>query len=312
VSAPQVSVILPVYQRAAFLQLAAHSVFAQTFRDWELIVADDGSTDDTPAVCRRLGADARVRVLELAHSGNPALVRNAALREARGRYVAFLDSDDLWMPRKLELQLEQLRADPSRPWSYTGFVHIDVAGAPIEDGVADRWAPREGEIFAATITGEAPIRTASIVMAARSILLEAGCFDEALISGQDYDLWMRMAMRHPVAVLRSRLTAVRVHPSSHSSRWPPRALECRDLSLRKMATLAGPEWRSLIGAQRRRNAATLAACYLAQGERGAMVDSMRRSVGLCWHDPRWWASCARTLLRSMQPVTPKRGGPRAR
>jgi glycosyltransferase involved in cell wall biosynthesis len=310
---PLVSVIVPVYQRAALVVQAVRSVFAQTLRDWELIVADDGSTDDSLLACGQLaGSDARVGMLALPHSGNPAAVRNAALCVARGEFVAFLDSDDVWMPDKLERQLAQLRASRTCAWSYTGFEHVDADGALLADGVATRWSPCEGQIFSATVTGQAPIRTASVVMVARALLLAADGFDEELVSGQDYDLWMRLALHHPVAVLPARLTAVRVHSSSHSHRWPPRALECRELSLRKIAGVAGREWQPLIAAQRRRNAAALAASYLAQGAHAAMLASMRRSFGTCWRDPRWWLSSARTLVRSLrQPMTTS-GEPLAR
>lgn len=297
---PQVSVIIPVFERAELLAQAVQSVFAQTLHDFELIIADDGSADDTRAVCRRLaGADPRARVLELAHTGNPAIARNAALRAACGEFVAFLDSDDLWMPAKLERQLAQLRADPRRRWSYTGFEHMNASGRVVDDGVAARWAPCEGDIFAATVSGRAPIRSASVVMAARDLLNKAGGFDEQLVSGQDYDLWMRLALRHPVVVLRERLATIRVHARSHSNRWPPRALEFREISLRKIAALAGPPWQPLIARQRRRNAAALAASYLEQGARREMFASMRRNLAMCWRDARWWASSARTLLRAL-------------
>jgi len=312
-SSPQVSVVVPVYQRAALVEQTVRSVLAQTLREWELIIADDGSTDGTLAVCQRFAiADARVRVIALPHSGNPALVRNAALSEARGEFVAFLDSDDLWMPDKLERQLAQLRSNRACAWSYCGFEHIDANGVLLADGVAERWSPLDGDILAATITGQAPIRTASVVMAARTSLRQAGGFDEQLISGQDYDLWMRLALHHPVAVLRARLAAVRVHPDSHSSRWPPRALECRELSLSKMAGVAGGEWQPLIAAQRRRNAAALAVSYLAQGARAEMLASMRCNLGRCWRDPRWWASSARTLWRSLRISEPMGGQPPGR
>lgn len=311
-NAPAVSVIMPVHQRAELLGHSVRSVLAQTCRDWQLIIADDGSADDTLAVCERFTSDTRVRVLALRHSGNPAVARNAALHVAEGGFVAFLDSDDVWSPDKLARQLAQLRADPSRPWSYTAFEHMNADGTILADGAVERWAPCEGDIFAATVTGRAPIRTASVVMATRAVLLAAGGFDEQLVSGQDYDLWMRLALRHPVAVLNARLTAVRVHARSHSSRWPPRALEFREISLRKIAALAGVEWQALIATQRRRNAAALAASYLAQGARAEMLGSMRRSLALCWRDPRWWASSACTLLRSTQPLARRAGESHAR
>ena len=109
---PIVSVILPVRDRIAFLRTAVDSVFSQTHTDWELVIADDGSGPETRDYLRRLELDPRVRVLWREHTGNPAAVRNTALRAARGRYVAFLDSDDAFEPRKIELQLAALAERP--------------------------------------------------------------------------------------------------------------------------------------------------------------------------------------------------------
>src|SRR6266487_2699709 len=101
---PLVSVIIPTFNREAYLREAIESVFAQTYSNWELIVADDGSTDGTRAYLASV-TDRRTHVIELEHCGTPARLRNTALARAQGTYVAFLDSDDLWAPEKLELQI---------------------------------------------------------------------------------------------------------------------------------------------------------------------------------------------------------------
>src|ERR1043165_1265982 len=99
---PEVSIIVPSYDRLEYLRQAVESVFAQSFRDWELIVADDGSGPATAAFLTELEPQPPVRVLRAEHSGNPSVVRNLALRAAHGNLVAFLDSDDIWSPAKLE------------------------------------------------------------------------------------------------------------------------------------------------------------------------------------------------------------------
>src|SRR5688572_8935758 len=152
---PAVSIILPVYNRLGFLAATVDRVFAQTRSDWELIVADDGSDEETQAWLRRLATDPRVRVVRLAHSGNPAAVRNAALREARGDFVAFLDSDDLWLPQKLQGQLDALAARPQCGWSYCAFIRIDAHDAPLVDEPARAWRPVDGDIFAHVLDGTA-------------------------------------------------------------------------------------------------------------------------------------------------------------
>lgn len=123
-----VSIITPAYRAAAFIEATIASVRNQSFPDWELIIADDCSPDDTRAVVSANAAvDARIRLLELPRNGGPALARNAALEAASGRWIAFLDSDDLWLPDKLERQLHFHRSSGAA-LTCTGFRRIS-AGA---------------------------------------------------------------------------------------------------------------------------------------------------------------------------------------
>lgn len=118
---PSVSVITPVFNAAGIVGQAIGSVKAQTFIDWEMIIVDDCSTDDTTAVIGQFAAsDERIRLLRQPANAGPASARNAALAVARGRFVAFLDSDDLWLPRKLELQLAFM-AQYGAPISHTAY-----------------------------------------------------------------------------------------------------------------------------------------------------------------------------------------------
>ena len=130
---PQVSILLPTFDRLEFLPATIASVMAQTLTDWELLIADDGSAAPTRRYLEGL-ADPRIKVLWLAHSGRPTVALNAALRAARGDYIAFLDSDDVWLPRKLEVQLQSLRSHPERLWSCTAFTLIDADGRPLSAG----------------------------------------------------------------------------------------------------------------------------------------------------------------------------------
>src|SRR5512140_1543143 len=118
---PLVSIVLPTFGRLHYLRLTVGCIQRQSFEDWELLVADDGSDAQTREYLHALGTESRVKVIWLEHTGVPAIVRNAALREARGEYVAFLDSDDLWKPQKLARQIRTLQARPECQWSYTGF-----------------------------------------------------------------------------------------------------------------------------------------------------------------------------------------------
>jgi glycosyltransferase involved in cell wall biosynthesis len=125
-SNPLVSVILPCFERLRFLRFAVDSVRAQTFPHWELIIADDGSGPAVHSYLQELASETRIRVVTLSHTGNPAAVRNAALRRAATEYVAFLDSDDVWLPRKLELQLASLRRRKECAWGYTAYEPVNL------------------------------------------------------------------------------------------------------------------------------------------------------------------------------------------
>src|SRR5512143_3730544 len=108
-SEPLVSVVMPVYNGARYLRQALESALAQTYRPLEIVVVDDGSTDETPAILAEFGT--RIRALRQPNSGSAA-ARNAALDAARGELIAFLDADDLWLPQKLAVQVEYLREHP--------------------------------------------------------------------------------------------------------------------------------------------------------------------------------------------------------
>src|SRR5215469_1268994 len=132
-STAMVSVVLPSFNRLRFLRPAIESVYAQTFNDWELIIVDDGSALETRQYLESLANEPRVTVVWLEHTGRPSMVRNAALRRTAGQWVAFMDSDDLWAPRKLERQIATLRARPNCLWSYTAFLRIDANGVPLAE-----------------------------------------------------------------------------------------------------------------------------------------------------------------------------------
>jgi teichuronic acid biosynthesis glycosyltransferase TuaG len=126
---PLVSIITPCWNVERLIGETIQSVQAQTFGDWELLIADDCSTDRTPAIVERFAAsDPRIRLIRQPRNGGPALARQAAIDQAQGRYLAFLDSDDLWLPAKLERQLA-FAQKVGAPLSYTGFRRIDEAGS---------------------------------------------------------------------------------------------------------------------------------------------------------------------------------------
>lgn len=213
-AAPLVSIILPTYNRAELVCEAARSVLNQTFRRWELLIIDDGSTDATRQVLRGL-ADARIQIIEQEHTRNPALLRNLAAGRAKGDYLAFLDSDDQWLPEKLDVQLRALRAAPGCRWSYSDVHLIDAAGREIPREGYPVWKTVGGSILKPLLVHEAVIACPTVLCEA-SLFREARGFDASLLFCEDYDLWLRFAARSWACAVPERLTRVRLHSESNT------------------------------------------------------------------------------------------------
>lgn len=215
-SDPEVSIVMPTLNRLDWLRAAVDSVFAQTHREWELIVIDDGSEARTREYLHALAGsgDSRVRAIFRAHCGNPPALRNIALRHARGEYVAFLDSDDLWLPRKLERQLASLRACPGREWSYTGAVMVDAWANPLGRSLPYP-AVRDGWIADSLLRGESGV-TQSSVLIRREAIEGVGGYPEDLPVCGDYELFVRLALRSEVDYLAEDLVLVRRHDEHYS------------------------------------------------------------------------------------------------
>ena len=182
---PRVSVILPVYNGAGTIELALRSVFDQTFTDFEVVVVDDGSTDDTPSVLAKFKD--RIRMIRQANRGFPG-ARNTAIAASRGDLLALIDHDDQWLPRKLELNVAALDRDLGASLVYSDLVVVNELGeesraSPI--GSATAHAPSMDEMLARMW----PIMPSTVVMR-RAAFERAGGFGESL--HQDLDFWLRM------------------------------------------------------------------------------------------------------------------------
>ena len=198
---PLVSVIIPTHNRARFVTEAVESVLHQTVGGWELLVVDDGSTDDT----ERVLAPHRdhIRYLRTSSRGVSA-ARNLGVRETQGDWVAFLDSDDLWLPGKLERQLQALEASPETPLCYTDEIWVRN-GRRVNPGARHR--KHSGWILAHCLP--LCIISPSSALMRREILEDVGGFDERLPACEDYDLWLRIALRYPVLFLEEKLIVKR-------------------------------------------------------------------------------------------------------
>jgi glycosyltransferase involved in cell wall biosynthesis len=207
-AAPRVSVVLAVHDQARWLPETIASVRAQSFTDWELVVVDDGSTDDTPAIVARATADPRIRHLRGPHRER-CVARNHGIAAATADLIAFLDGDDLWLPEKLARQVAALDAAPDVGLCYTIARYVDAEGRPLP--IRRPPLPVAGMALPAIVRAN-PIILASVV-ARRSALETAGGFDETLpaLGCEDWDLWLRIARAHPIAILSEELTRYRRH-----------------------------------------------------------------------------------------------------
>ena len=296
---PLVSVIIPTFNREAYLREAIASVFAQSYSNWELIVVDDGSTDGTRADLVSL-TDRRMHVVPLEHCGNPARLRNVALARAAGRYVAFLDSDDMWMPEKLELQIGDLMGHPDRRWSYTYCKRIDQYGAEVPLPRGKRWRPYAGCILEALIAADAWVAMPAVVVE-REAMRGIGGFDETLLFCEDYDAWLRLSMRWPASVLARPLAVVCEHPGS-SSKGRVESLECWVRVYQKL--MADPALRPMRRLCRRRYA--YSAVFLANYYRGTAsyaraFATLLRSFPHRPAYPAWWLALLKTCVRPLMP-----------
>jgi glycosyltransferase involved in cell wall biosynthesis len=297
---PAVSIIVPTFNRLEFLPAAIESAFAQSFTDWELIVADDGSDGDTSTYLRGLDDPPRVRVLWLAHSGRPSVARNAALRAARGEYVAFLDSDDLWLPQKLATQVERLKRRPECRWSYTRFAQVDAAGRP-RLAADPRSSPAPcGWILEKLLKEETVIALPSVVVS-RELLQQVGEFDEELAMCEDDDLWLRLAAASEIDGVDATLTLIRrhgQHSGSDVTAWQDR----RRVFAKALRAGAGIEHNGLLRRLRAEMSAGLAKSQAASGERLRVLGTLCASVPYSWRYRAWWRGALIATARAFAPA----------
>jgi len=188
-NSPTISAIIPTYNRAHLLPRAIKSVLNQTFQDFELIIVDDASTDNTGIVVREFQEkDKRIKYIKHKKNKGGSTVRNTGLREARGRYIAFLDSDDGWFPEKLEKQIGFFE-DGKESLGLVGCGRYDVISEIGEKKVV--LPPKNLRPLIENGTIIFQIHSASSVMVRRSAIENVGLFDENLRISEDRDLWLR-------------------------------------------------------------------------------------------------------------------------
>jgi glycosyltransferase involved in cell wall biosynthesis len=312
-TSPRLSVVIPAYNAARTIRSAVASTLKQTRPVLEVIVVDDGSSDGTAEAVAGIG-DARVRLVTRANGG-PSAARNAGIAVARGEWIGFLDSDDLWLPSYVERATVALEASPNPGFAYTDAFFFDEGSARVRRNTAmealDPPPPDRASFLAALLRRNFVFTAATVPV---SVLAAVGGYDEGLAMSEEYDLWLRILvagfepiwMGGPLALYRAhpgqsshqilamKRTAAQVYRGLSESEMPSedalRALrERRHSSEREVAIVGGEAGRASL-ARRVRNA----------------VGSVRRRAGLthAWYaEPPAQLTDAFGDLRSIDQVS---------
>jgi GT2 family glycosyltransferase len=215
---PEFSVVIPAFNAEATIASSVASVLSQTYPDLEVVVVDDGSSDKTAAVVARI-ADARVRLVPQPNRGVSA-ARNAGIAAARGRYVSFLDSDDLWLPSYLELAARALAATTRPGFAYTDAYAFDpVTGKVGRRGMEGRQPPvpppSDSDEFLLELLERNFVHVSTSVP--REVIEEVGGFDPAATPAEDYGMWLRIAVKgYDVVWIPGKHALYRIHSEQAS------------------------------------------------------------------------------------------------
>jgi len=201
---PSVSVVIPTYNQASFLPEAVASVRAQEFPNLEIIVVDDGSTDDTSGALERLSGEGKLQAIRQENAG-AAAARNRGISAARGDWIAFLDADDFWFPGKLSAQFDALRRSPK-----AGFCYTDVLLRLKNGEERHHKSPMSGPLLLELLTGN--YFATPTVLVRRDCFEKVGTFNAELRTGEDWDMWLRLSSHFDSVWVPQPLSLVRVSP----------------------------------------------------------------------------------------------------
>ncbi|HVT83842.1 MAG TPA: glycosyltransferase [Chitinophagaceae bacterium] len=215
---PLISVIIPTYNRLPLLKEAIASVIEQTYIKWELIIVDDGSTDGTADAIQKM-SDSRIRLIPLSHSGHIGQVMNEGVKHCSGEWLAFLDSDDIWLPQKLELQIHSLKKEKKK-WCYGSFEYIDENKKLIYKS-PEKFPPLSGRILEEIIKGQAGIAICSLMVEKKFFEMVGGFSSDPGVRN-DYELALRIALKEEIAFVPDIILKVRDHVNRiyKSRRYP--------------------------------------------------------------------------------------------
>ena len=208
---PLVSIVMPAYNSEKFIHVAIESVINQTYTNWELLVVNDNSTDSTKIIVEELSIkDSRIKLINRnVNSGKPSGAKNSALDFVRGEYIAFLDSDDMWIDKKLELQISFMIKNKNYVLTYTGGYWINSAGHVIK-----RFLPKysDGDNLK-NMLGRYEINNQSVVVRTNIFKDVVNKFNETITIGEDYNAFMHILAKYKIASIKQYLIKYRIHNS---------------------------------------------------------------------------------------------------
>lgn len=301
---PLVSVIIPTHNRLHYLPKAVESVFAQRYADWELIIVDDGSSDGTADYLHALaGRDNRVSVIFHPHCANPARLRNVGVAGSHGDYIAFLDSDDLWLPDKLTMQVGRMHQDPQCRWSYTADMLIGTHGEEIAFAPDVPLIQPSGWILDALISAVASVSLPSVLVA-RGLFLDSGGYDETFRYCEDTELWCRLAVRSPVLFVPEILLKVRRHGTNFSDQPEEMVRGWLHLCQQVFRTTDSHQVKVACKQQMARRMVWLADYSCAAGEPGRALAMLRSAFVHRPFHGAWWQVLGKALIQAGRHCMP--------
>ena len=267
---PLVSVIIPAYNAETTIQETVESVLAQSLQDFELIIVNDGSTDNTLQVLDRI-SDPRIKVFSYPNAG-AAVSRNRGFAQASGEFIAFLDADDLWTPEKLAAQWKALKENSKAQVAYSWTDIIDQSGHHLSQG---DYTVANGNVYAKLLLC-CFIISGSNPLIRRDAYIAVGGFDESLVACQDFDLYLRLAARYEFVAVAAAHILYRLSPNSMFTNI--RRMEETNLAVRKRAFDQAPE--PLSTALKRHSIANFYKCALFR----MMTEppSKKRGLEIAW------------------------------
>lgn len=295
---PRVSVIIPALDAEAYIRETLGSVIAQGFEDWEVVLADDGSTDATVEIAT--AADPRVRVVRTPGRLGPAGARNTALAHATGELVAFLDADDLWLPRYLEHQVALHDRESAAGGAPVGIVCCDALVRTPEGDERKTFLQRFPG-YGEPVTLESELRQNRVYVSAlvpREAGAEVGWFDDSLFGTEDHDLWIRILETGRRAVATTEVLAIYRHvPGSVSSNVARQALNDQETCRRALARgKLTPQQRRIAERELRYHGVRAAVAQAwFERDRRALLRALPSAAGVVARNPRRWGDWARVL-----------------